>query len=170
MKNFIKKLTFFLATCLCFTSNLDAVKTRNKHNNLQLKHWNQQPVRYKMSVNVFEDNKNRKLLIKVITPNQGSFENTYIESKAINKFGWDPRWMSCYDSGIRDIQLYILPKSIKYKSSVLPLILYKHGSINSNIFNKDHPICSFVDKYLNYWITSWDYYKKLKYRYNIRRF
>lgn len=166
MNCFFKKLAFSLAVCTSVVPGLEATKMYGKHygehHRLQLDNWSKQPIRYKMSIDVFEDIKtppNSTISIKLITPGKKAFTNTYFVADAMS-FGWDPQWMSPYDRNFSHMELYILPNTVKYKGKKLPLISRhlrsrRGESMVFNIFKETHPMWNFVNKYLSCWVKGW---------------
>jgi len=74
MKYFVKKLAFSLAICVSITSCLNAEEELGEPYVTQLKYWEQQPIRYKMSIDIINE---KSIAITVIIPGKTSFYRTF---------------------------------------------------------------------------------------------
>lgn len=153
MKCFVKKLAFSLAVCVSVTPCSEAVKTRSKHNNIQLKYWEQQPIRYKMSIDVISK---ESIEITIIVFGKTRFFCNTFRIKADSD--WYLKWMKCINQDYLSVDLFILPNVVEYEeyNVRVPLILCHSKNSVCNIFIKDNPIWKFVDEYLRkYWDENW---------------
>ena len=146
MKSFVKKLAFSLAACVSVTSCLNAEGTLKELYNIQLKYWEQQPIRYKMSIDIINE---KSIAITVIIPGKTSFYRTF-KIDGNTDFNLCLRWMKYINQDCRSVDLFILPNVVEYEeyNVRVPLILCHSKNSVCNIFIKDNPIWKFVDEYL----------------------
>lgn len=153
MKYFFKKLAFSLATCVSVTSCLNAEELLGEPYNIQLKYWEKQPIRYKISIDIIGE---KSITINVDIPGKGGLYRTF-KKDDVEPY-WYLRWMNCSEQDCHKVELFILPSIVKYENHniCLPLISYHIKNSVCNIFSKNNPVWKFVDEYLKkYWSKSW---------------